>query len=193
MSTTTTKYGFIKPERSDNYSVDVMGNNMDKIEAALNNVKSSSITNSGNLTNSGTITSTGQIVANGGVKGGAISGTTGTFDGTVTATKFTPTSTTTINVTSGTPTTNGTGYDANNHVLIFVLPDVPKTQYTGSVKVTNCDQYSTSIYYNTKWGNNLTKVSLDANATGTISFTNVPHVYIYAGTRILRLGNITFS
>ena len=73
MSTTTTKYGFIKPERSDNYSVDVMGNNMDKIEAALNNAKTTSITNSG------TITSTGLITANGGVKGLLfVKGTVGT-------------------------------------------------------------------------------------------------------------------
>ena len=73
MSTTTTKYGFIKPERSDNYSVDVMGNNMDKIEAALNNAKTTSITNSGN------ITSTGLITANGGVKGLLfVKGTVGT-------------------------------------------------------------------------------------------------------------------
>ena len=35
MSTTTTNYGLIKPERSDNYNVDVMGNNMDKIDSAM--------------------------------------------------------------------------------------------------------------------------------------------------------------
>ena len=145
------------------------------------------------LTTSSTITSTGKITANGGLAGGAISGTTGTFSGVVTATKFTPTSTTTINVTSGTPTTNGKNYDANNHVLIFVLPDVPKTQYTGNVKVTNQESNQTSIYYNTKWGDNLTQMSIVANGTGTISFTNVPHVYIFAGERGVKLGNITFS
>ena len=35
MATNTTNYGLIKPEKSDNYSVDVMGNNMDKIDSAI--------------------------------------------------------------------------------------------------------------------------------------------------------------
>ena len=35
MAKTTTNYGLIKPERSDNYSVDVMGNNMDIIDAMV--------------------------------------------------------------------------------------------------------------------------------------------------------------
>lgn len=35
MSTTTSNLGLIKPERSDNYSVDVMGNNMDIIDAKV--------------------------------------------------------------------------------------------------------------------------------------------------------------
>ena len=35
MSTTTTNYGLTKPEKSDNYNVDVMGNNMDKIDSAI--------------------------------------------------------------------------------------------------------------------------------------------------------------
>ena len=35
MSTTTTNYGLTKPEKSDNYSVDVMGNNMDIIDIKL--------------------------------------------------------------------------------------------------------------------------------------------------------------
>lgn len=36
MSKTTTNYGLIKPERSDNYSVDVMSNNMDIIDTMTN-------------------------------------------------------------------------------------------------------------------------------------------------------------
>ncbi len=35
MAKTTTNLGLIKPERSDNYSVDVMGNNMDIIDAKI--------------------------------------------------------------------------------------------------------------------------------------------------------------
>lgn len=35
MAKTTTNYGLIKPERSDNYSVDVMGENMDIIDEKL--------------------------------------------------------------------------------------------------------------------------------------------------------------
>ena len=35
MSTTTSNLGLIKPERSDNYSVDVMGNNMDIIDSRI--------------------------------------------------------------------------------------------------------------------------------------------------------------
>ena len=35
MSKTTTNYKLIKPERSDNYSVDVMAGNMDIIDAEL--------------------------------------------------------------------------------------------------------------------------------------------------------------
>ena len=35
MAKTTTNFGLIKPERSDNYSVDVMASNMDKIDAMV--------------------------------------------------------------------------------------------------------------------------------------------------------------
>lgn len=35
MATTTANYGLTKPERSDNYSVDVMSGNMDKIDSAI--------------------------------------------------------------------------------------------------------------------------------------------------------------
>ena len=35
MAKTTANLGLIKPERSDNYSVDVMSENMDKIDAKI--------------------------------------------------------------------------------------------------------------------------------------------------------------
>ena len=59
MAKTTANYGLIKPERSDNYSVDVMSGNMDIIDGELKEhdnvvnggaIKSSSITNSGSIT-----------------------------------------------------------------------------------------------------------------------------------------------
>ena len=39
MAKTTANYGLIKPERSDNYNVDVMANNMDVIDGELQNHK----------------------------------------------------------------------------------------------------------------------------------------------------------
>ena len=72
MSKTTTNFGLIKPEKSDNYSVDVMGDNMDKIDAELkehDNVVNGGAVKSSSITNSGTITSTGKITANGGIAG----------------------------------------------------------------------------------------------------------------------------
>ena len=46
MSKTTTNLGLIKPEKSDNYSVDVMANNMDIIDAKLGKI---TIDSSGNI------------------------------------------------------------------------------------------------------------------------------------------------
>ena len=78
MSTTTTNYGLVKPERSDNYSVDVMSGNMDKIDTKLKNLDTRTTVvesevngalSCTSVTTSGTITSTGLINANSGVKG----------------------------------------------------------------------------------------------------------------------------
>lgn len=78
MSTTTTNYGLTKPERSDNYNVDVMGNNMDKIDAELKDHKTritavesevNGALSCTSVTTSGKITSTGLITGNGGFKG----------------------------------------------------------------------------------------------------------------------------
>lgn len=41
MSTTTANYGLIKPERSDNYNVDVMAENMDALDAKVYDIESS--------------------------------------------------------------------------------------------------------------------------------------------------------
>ena len=72
MATSTSNYGLTKPERSDNYNVDVMGENMDIIDAELkehDNVVNGGAVKSSSITNSGTITSTGKITANGGIAG----------------------------------------------------------------------------------------------------------------------------
>lgn len=61
MAKTTTNLGLIKPERSDNYSVDVMGENMDKIDAAMKNLNGNSLTASGDITGA-TITATDKFV-----------------------------------------------------------------------------------------------------------------------------------
>lgn len=197
MGTYTTNYNLFLPTIGEQGWGTLVNGNFTTIDTTMKGLDTriTAVENevNGNLsctsvTTSGTITSSGKITGNGG-----IAGTTGTFSGAVTATKFTPTSTTTINVTSGTPTTNGVGYDGANRVLIFVLPDVPKTQYTGGVKVTNQETYQIKIWHNTKWGNNLTETTIGASATYTISFANVPHVYIYAGVSAIKLGNITFS
>ena len=196
MGTYTTNYSLFLPTVGETGWGTLVNGNFTTIDTTMKSMSNriTAVENgvNGNLSCT-SVTTSGKITGNGGIVGGTISGTTGTFSGVVTATKFTPTSTTTINVTSGTPTTNGGYYDANEQCLIFVLPDVPKTQYTGSVKITNTEEYEGQVYYNTKWGDNLTQMIISANATVTVSFTKVPHIYIYAGGRGVKLGNITFS
>lgn len=60
MAKTTTNYGLTKPERSDQYNVDVMNGNMDKIDSALKNLNTGSVTVSGNVTG-GTITASNKF------------------------------------------------------------------------------------------------------------------------------------
>lgn len=60
MAKTTTNYGLTKPERSDQYNVDVMNGNMDKIDSTLKNLNTGSVTVSGNVTG-GTITASNKF------------------------------------------------------------------------------------------------------------------------------------
>ena len=58
MSTTTANLGLIKPEKSDNYSVDVMAGNMDIIDARITALEAGefeSITTTGDITVGGTV------------------------------------------------------------------------------------------------------------------------------------------
>ena len=72
MAKTTANFGLIKPERSDNYSVDVMANNMDIIDAMIapkteTDAVEERVTalEAGNFTN---ITTTGDVTVNGDLK-----------------------------------------------------------------------------------------------------------------------------
>ena len=121
MSKTTTNYGLTKPERSDNYSVDVMGNNMDIIDTkikSIDNVVNGGAVKSSSITNSGTITSTGLITANGGVKGNLTGNAT-------TATNLSRT--VTVGVSS-------TEYSVPLYTDTMLLPYTPGVLYTGKIK-----------------------------------------------------------
>ena len=76
MSTKTTNYGLTKPERSDNYNVDVMGNNMDIIDSKLKEYNNA--INGGNIKGNLTGNVTGNVTGFVFVKGAV--GTSGDAD-----------------------------------------------------------------------------------------------------------------
>ena len=156
------------------------------------------------LTTSSTITSTGLITANGGIKGGAISGTTGTFSGEIKASIFTQTETRVITVTpssSYTSNTNNTLCTMYNNMsstpastyYVCILPKLIKTVYTGSVKIHGDGGSTTTVYYATDFDNSYKSVTINANATGTISFAKVPCLYITCKGSCGTLHNFTLS
>lgn len=166
MAKTTTNYGLTKPEKSDNYSVDVMANNMDIIDAKLRNPTTASITNSG------TITSTGKITANGGI------GTTSL------TTSSTITSTGVINANGdivGQIKVSSVGTNSNNVKVAVVKPSDKSGTRTGSygvqtislsssdLTVTRCN---TSFLNCTKTDAELKSAVNNLTATCTIVYTN---------------------
>ena len=139
------------------------------------------------LTTSSTITSTGKITANGGivgnltgnVTGGTISGTTGTFSSTITASKIKQSGVTTVSTSL--PSSSET-FATNMNDYTCILPYCGHN-YTGSLKIriVGPSSYSTFIYYITNlsgFRTSTTSSQIYAGGTYTLSFTNVPCLYM---------------
>ena len=139
------------------------------------------------LTTSSTITSTGKITANGGivgnltgnVTGGTISGTTGTFSSTITASKIKQSGVTTVSTSL--PSSSET-FATNMNDYTCILPYCGHN-YTGSLKirVVGPSSYSTFINYITNlsgFRTSTTSSQIYAGGTYTLSFTNVPCLYL---------------
>ena len=172
MAKTTSNYGLVKPERSDNYNVDVMGDNMDKIDTKIKSIDN--ITNSGaikstSITNSGTITSTGLITGNGGFKGGS-----GTFSKLVVPVKKSGNF-----LQLGTITYNSTiNYSNNEHHYATVgTTTLTSGVVSGTVNKPNFIDFTTNPIPTTKSATYSFTCNWDCNGMVTI--------YVYADSTLL--------
>ena len=225
MGTYTTNYNLFMPTVGEqgwgtlvntNFSTidTTMGNlntRLTAVESEVNGALScTSVTTSGkvtanggvgttSLTTSSTITSTGLITANGGVKGGAISGTTGTFSGEVKGTKFTRS--TNISVSSTTPTSSNQN-PAIGYTYVCILPPSYKP-YNGTINFRMRSDYSSSMtlhYITSLSATTNSSMTLDkgANYVYTLTLTNANCLYAYDSTgssamNLIRFGDITLS
>ena len=202
MGTYTTNYNLFLPTIGEQGWGDLVNGNFTTIDTTMAelNTRLTAVEDevNGNLsctsvTTSGIITSTGKIMANGGIAGGAISGTTGIFTGTVTANRIVETGT--ITVSCGTPSTTSGFYLTDN--VIMMLPDRPNLTYTGSIKfyANSASTGNSKVGYSYNFNNGYTVLSIGKGTTQTLSFSNVPHVYVYvAGTSHgVSVGAITLS
>ena len=145
-----------------------------------------------------TYTFTGKHVGN--QSGGSISATTGTFSGAVTAKSFngvilknsaytiTPTNTTLINDMAN----SGMG---NVNIATPILP-FNVYGYTGSIKFTNTSSSSNLVnYYTDKIEalNSTASISVPANGTYSLTFTNIHFLKVACGTVGLNINGFTIS
>ena len=151
MAKTTANLGLIKPERSDNYSVDVMGTNMDIIDTRVTAIE--------------------QVVSNGNVTANVITANqfVGDISGTATGLNRV------VNV-SPSDIQFQNGYSGN-----FTIPYISGIKYTGSINgnITatsrNSGQVMFCVLKNGVWTNTLKKDSGEV----TFSFENVDMIIIY--------------
>ena len=162
MAKTTTNYGLTKPERSDNYNVDVMGTNMDIIDAELK--EHDNVVNGGAVKAS-SITSTGLITGNEGFKGN--------LTGNVTGSATSLNKTVTVGVSSSTVNFEGGS-------VFMIAPYVPGVSYTGSVKFTgNWGGATLWTWSGSDWSSqSLCNTGSNTQRTDTKTFSNVKCVMI---------------
>lgn len=179
MSTTTTNYGLIKPERSDNYSVDVMAGNMNKIDSAMK-AQDTRLTAVENEVN-------GNLVCNS-VTADSI--TAGTITGNLTVK--------TVTVTPTTTSVYVFAQDTGNYVPL--LPYNPLYKYSGSIKF-KATQGNGSNTVGLKYIDSISDATIktfsctncSSGKIYTLSFTNIDYLTFFNTTNSNIIGVCSFT
>ena len=170
MSTTTANLGLIKPEKSDNYSVDVMGNNMDIIDAMVT-PKTETDAVAQRVTTIEEVVSNGNVTANVITANQFVGDISGTAAGLNRVVNVSPSN---VKINNGSET------------MITLLSYVPGVKYSGTISgqlyrggTTNVGRIRTSILKNGVWTTNEYSLSAGGTEPFTLTLDNIDMLWIY--------------
>lgn len=131
---------------------------------------------------------------------GNVTGAKGTFSGAVNCALLNETKTS-ITVTATTTVAGyaGVRYNANESAFITLLQPKASTTYSGNINFNNSSSSALKVYYYNGLSNayNGQTVTINANSTGTLSFSNIPYLIVasetYGSTLAMKYCRFTLS